>query len=116
MKKPNSGRDLFQLWIINCADINNNSKTDKFSNFTKTPYPTQDSGATSMTPNSNSFMYIVTSSGNHGVNNLFVSFEGGEITNFITITFYYIRYSSPFFNLRSMGRFRIQLLLDDEIW
>ena len=36
-----------------------------------------------------------------------------QITN---ITFYYNRFSISDINYRSKGRFRIQLLLDDDIW
>ena len=43
---------------------------------------------------------------------------GKEWTSFkfTNISFYYNRYSSSNQNLRSMGRFRIQLLLNDSSW
>ena len=44
-----------------------------FIKSTKTSSPTGDSGALSLPPTGNFFMYIETSSGNHG-NGVFVSF------------------------------------------
>ena len=60
-------------------------------------------------------MYIETSSNNYG-NNVFVSFERTDIIQTTNISFYYNRYSSSNQNLRVMGRFRIQLLLEDNTW
>ena len=60
-------------------------------------------------------MYIETISGKRG-NNVFVSFEGTDITQISKITFFYIRFSSSDPNIKSLSRFRIQYLLDDIIW
>ena len=60
-------------------------------------------------------MYRETSSNNYG-NNVFVSFERTDIIQITNISFYYNRYSSSNQNLRAMGRFRIQLLLEDNTW
>ena len=61
-------------------------------------------------------MYSETSGGNHG-NNIFVSFERTDIIQITNITFYYIRFSIlTNDSLTSMGRFRIQLLLEDNTW
>ena len=58
-------------------------------------------------------MYIETSGGNYG-NNVFCSFERIDIIQITNITFYYTRFSILTNNsLKSMGRFRIQLLLED---
>ena len=63
-----------------------------------------------------SFMYIETSSGNHG-NNVYVSFERTDIIQIINITFYYNRFSILTNNsLNSMGCFRLQLILEDNTW
>ena len=63
-----------------------------------------------------SFMYIETSSNNHG-NIVFVSWERTDIAQITNITFYYNRHSIlSDDNLISMGRFRIQLLLVDNTW
>ena len=60
-------------------------------------------------------MYIKTSSGNHG-NNVFCSFERTDFIQITNITFHYNRFSSSDSNLQAMGRFRIQLLLEDNTW
>ena len=61
-------------------------------------------------------MYIETSANNHG-NNVFVSFERTDNIQISNITFYYKRFSIlTNGNLESMGRFRIQLLLEDDTW
>ena len=61
-------------------------------------------------------MYIETSSNNYG-NNVFVSFERTDIIQISNITFYYNRLSLlTNDSLKSRGRFRIQLLLEDNIW
>ena len=60
-------------------------------------------------------MYIDTSSNNHG-KNVFVSFERTDIIPISIIPFYYNRFSSSDVNLTSTGRFRIQLLSEDNTW
>ena len=80
---------------------------------TKTNSPTGDSGATSLPPIGNSFMYIEISSNNQG-NNVFVSFERTVVIQISNITFYQNRFSFlTNDSLKSMGRFRIQLLLEE---
>ena len=61
-------------------------------------------------------MCIETSSNNHG-NNVFVGFERTDIIQISIIIFYYSRFSIlTNDSLKSMGRFRIQLLLEDNTW
>ena len=61
-------------------------------------------------------MYIETSYNNHG-NNVFVSFERTDIIQISNITLYYNRFSIlTNDSLKSMGRFRIQILLEDNTW
>ena len=61
-------------------------------------------------------MYIETSSNNH-CNNVFVSFEQTDIIQISNNTFYHNRFSIlTDDNLKSMGRFRIPLLLEDNTW
>ena len=61
-------------------------------------------------------MYIETSSNNKG-NNAFVSIERTDIIQITNITFCYNRFSILTNNsLKSMGRFRIQLLSEDNTW
>ena len=61
-------------------------------------------------------MYIETSSNNHG-SNVFCSFERTDIIQITNIAFYYNRYSILTDDiLKNMGRFRIQLFLEDNTW
>ena len=116
MKAPNSGGYLLQQWNIKCNDTNNNGKIQNFIKSTKTNSPTGDSGATSLPPIGTAFMYMETSSANHG-NNVFCSFERTDIIQITNITFYYNRFSISTNNsLKAMGRFRIQLLLEESTW
>ena len=117
MRYPNIGGDLLQKWIIKCNNKNNVSKVGDFIKSTKIHSPTGYSGATSLPPIGNSFMYIETSSNNHGHERVFVSWERTDIIQISNITFYYNRFSIlTNDSLKSMGRFRIQLLLEDNTW
>ena len=61
-------------------------------------------------------MYIETSGNNH-CNNVFVTFERTDNIQNSDITFCYNRFSIlTNDSLKSMGRFRIQLLLEDNPW
>ena len=71
MKSGNTGGSFLRYLINICNYKNNNGRIQIFIKSTKTNSPTADSGATSLPPIGNSFMYIKTSSGNHG-NNVFV--------------------------------------------
>ena len=116
IKFPNSGNALLQKWKIYCNIKNNQSRINDFIKSTKTSNPTGFSGATSLSPIGDAFMYIETSSNNHG-SNVFVSWERTDIIQISNITFYYNRFSIlTNDNLKNMGRFRIQLLLDDNTW
>ena len=116
IKFPNTGSDLIQKWIIYCNNKNNQTKLHDFIKSTKTNSPSSQSGAESLPPIGNSFMYIETSSNNHG-NNVFVSWERTDNIQITNITFYYNRYSIlTDDSLKNMGRFRIQLLLEDNTW
>ena len=88
-----------------------------FLKSTETNSPTSNSGATSLPSIGNSFMYIETSSNNHSHERVFVSFERTDIVQISNISFYYNRFSILTDNSKkSMGRFRIQLLLEDNTW
>ena len=47
---------------------------------------------------------------------MFVSWERTDIIQKTNTTFYYNRFSTSDNNLRGIGRFRIQLLLEDNTW
>ena len=69
----------YSYWIlpyrkIICNDKNSSFKIQNFTKSTKTNFQTSDSGATSLLAIGNAFMYIETSSSNHG-KSVFVSFD-----------------------------------------
>ena len=116
MKAGNSGGYLLQNWNKKFNDKNNNGKISIFIKSTKTNSPTTDAGATNLPPIGDSFMYIENSSNNNG-NNVFVSWERTDIIQITNITFYFNRFSIlTDDSKKSMGRFRIQLLLEDDSW
>ena len=84
---------------------------------TITNSPTGFSGTTALLSIGYSFMYIGTSSNNHGSDKTFVSFERKDIIQSSNITFYYHRYSILTKESKnSMGRFGIQLLIEHNTW
>ena len=115
IKAGNNGITVLAYWRIVCNDKDNSGKISNFIKSTKTKSPTNDSGATSLPPVGNAFMYIETSSNNHG-NNVYVILERIDIIQTSNITFYYNRYSISDPDFRAMGRFRIQILLEGNIW
>ena len=116
IKYPNTEGYLLQNWVIKCNEKNNNGKIQNFIKSTKTNSPTGYSGAITLPPIGNSFMYKETSSDNHG-NNVFVSWERTDIIQITNITHYYNRISILTSDAhKAMGKFRIQLLLEDNTW
>ena len=114
---PNIGSDLLQKRNIKCNNKKNVSKVGDFIKSTKTNSPTSYSGAMRLPPIGNSFMYIESSSNNHGHERIFVSWERTDVIQISNITFYYNRFSILTNNSKkSMGRFRIQLILEDNTW
>ena len=92
-------------------------KYETLEKSTKTKSPTSDSGATSAPPIGSAFMYIETSSSNHGHNRVFVSLERADKIQITNKTFYYNRFSIlTNNNLKAMGRFRNQLILEENTW
>ena len=112
----NSGTFVLPSWKIICNIRNINGKLTNFIKTSKTKSPTGESVATISPSIGTAFMYIETSGDNHG-NNVFVSFERTDIIQIINITFYFNRFSIlTISNLKAMGRFRIQLFLEDNTW
>ena len=113
---PNTGAKLLQNWKIIRNDKNNNCNKNTFVRSTKTTSPTGYSGATSLPPIGNGFVYIETSSYSHR-NIVCVSFGRTDIIQISNLTFYYNRCSIiTNDSLKSMGRFRIQLSLENITW
>ena len=116
MRAGNTSGYLLPYWKIVCNDKNNNGKGQSFTKSTKTHSPSSHSGAISLPPISSAFMYIDTTSNNQG-SNVFVSWERTDIIQITNITFYHNRFSIlPDDNLKSMGRLRVHLLLEDITW
>ena len=114
---PNMGSDLLQKWNIKCNNKNNQSRITDFIKSTKTNSPTSYSGATSLPPIGIGFMYIETSSNNYGNEKVIVSWERTDITQISNITLYSNRFSIlTNDSKKSMCRFRIQLLIEDNTW
>ena len=117
MKTGKTGGCLLPHWKITCNDKNNNGKIQNFLKSTKTNSPTSDSGATSSPPIGSAFLYIETSSSNHGRKMVFDSWERTDIIQITYRTFYYTSFSIlTNNNLKAKGRFRIQLILEDNTW
>ena len=112
IKYPNKGCTVLPRWRIKKNNKVNGSKIGNFLKSTKTSSSTGNSGASNSSPIGNAFMYVETSSNNNG-ENVFVSFERTDIIQIFNITFYYNKFPSSDTNLRAMGRFGIQKLLDD---
>ena len=114
IKYPNNCGSLLQQWNIKW--MIKNGKTQNSIKSTKTNSPTGYSGATNLPPIGTAFMYIETSSSNHGAK-VFCSVERTNIIRITNTTFYYNRYSFLNINsLNSRGHFRIQFLLEDNTW
>ena len=92
-KLPNTGSNLLQKWNNKYNNKNNDSKVGNFLKSAITNSPTGYSGATNLPPIGSAFMYIETSSTNHGHERVFVSFERTDLTQTSNITFYYNRFS-----------------------
>ena len=113
-KFPNTGSDLLQKWTNKCNNKNIDLKAETFIKSTKTNSPTSSSGGINLPPIGSAFLYIETSSNSHGYERVVVSFERTDIKHFSIVTFHYNRFTIlTSHSLKSMGRFRIQLLLED---
>ena len=116
MNAPKICGFLSKQWNIKRNDKNIDVKIQNFLRSTKKNNPTSDSGATNLSVIGDSFMYIETSSDNHG-NNVFVSCEQTDIIQFTNINFYYNRFSIlTNDSINSVGRFTIQSLLEYNTW
>ena len=107
---------MLPKWRIKNLNKNNGANRGKFLKSTKRNSLTGDSGATTLPTIGSSFMYIERSSNNHD-NNVSDTFERAYVIQITQITFYYNRFSIlTNDSVKSMGRFRKQLLLSDDTW
>ena len=86
-------------------------KNTKVYTINKTSFPTSNSGATSLSPLKDSFMYIERSANDCRANVFFCTFERTNVFQKRSFRFYCTRFLAG--SSKSMGRFRIQLLLSD---
>ena len=92
-------------------------KNTKFYKVNKNKQPNISGGATCVPSVGDSFMYIETNPGSFGSDNVFVSWERTDIIQTSVNSFYFNRFSILTNDSnKSMGRFRIQLLLGDNTW
>ena len=92
-----------------CNDKNSKGKIQNFIKSTKTNSPIGYSGAKSLAPIGNRFLYIEKSSNNHGIN-IFYSFERTDTIPISNMAFCYNSFSILTNEKKSIGRFRNQLL------
>ena len=110
---------VLPYWKCIFKNKNNNGKITNFIKTTKMKSPTGSTGATSLPPVGSALMYIETSGDNYGHNRVFV--VGKELILFKSLIYFSIIMDFRFNgdsndSLKSMGRFRIQLLLEDNTW
>ena len=107
---------VLPLWKLYSSDKNGSGKISNFVKATRSSSSTTHSGATSLPAVGDGFLIFETSSNNHG-NIVYVRFERTDIIQITNITFYFNRFSIlTNGSLKSTGRFRIQLLLEDKTW
>ena len=84
----NIGYDLLPKRRIKNLHKNNGTKAGNFLKSTATSSPTSYSGATTLLPIGTAFMFIETSSNNHGHERVFVSWERTDLIQVTNISFY----------------------------
>ena len=116
IRNLNTGQMLLQKRILKCLNKSYNAKINTFLKSTMKTSPTAESGASSLPPIGWSFKFVESSSNNHAANHIMVSWERTDIIQMSNIKIYYNRISTSDQNFRGIGRFRIQLLLEDNSW
>ena len=89
----NIGSVVLPYWKCICNNKNNKRKVTNFIRTTRTKSPTGNTGVTPLPPIGSAFLYIETSSDNHGHNRVSVSWERTDIIQITNITIYYKRFS-----------------------
>ena len=117
IKYLNTDGYLPQQWNIKSNDKNRIGKTQNFIKSTKISSPTDYMAATSLPPIGDSFKNLETSRSNSVIEHIFVCFEQRDFLQLSFFILYYNRYSTlSDVSLNSTGRFRIQIILEDNIW
>ena len=91
-RNPNTGQILLQKWMLKCLKKSYNAKVNTFLKSTTNTSRTADSGAKSPPSIGRAFMYVETSSNNHGANHVMVFWERSDIIHISNIKFYYNRF------------------------
>ena len=86
---PDQDGYLLQQWFLKCRDKNNSGKVLNFIRSTRSVSPTSGSGATTLPPKGDSFVYNETKLANSDKENVFVCFERTDVIQFSNIIFYY---------------------------
>ena len=73
MRNPNKGKSLLQNRTLKCINKNKNAKINTFLKSTTNTSPTAESRASSVPPIGWAFMYVESSSNNHGPNHVMFS-------------------------------------------
>ena len=107
---------LLEKWLLRCLNKSYNAKVKTILKSTTNTSPTAESGASALPQIGWNFMYVETSSNDKGANHIMVSWERTDIIHKSNIKFHYNRFSTYDPNLRGMGRFRNQLLLEENSW
>ena len=108
---PNTGDSLLQKWKIDCLDRTGISDADSFIKSSKSHTPTPGTGVDRLPNIGTAFMFVESSMHNYGDD-----ISRTDIIQLSNITFYYNRYSDNQSEHRAIGRFQIQLLIDNNNW
>ena len=85
IKYPNTGGYLLQNWNIKCNDRKNTGKIQNFIRSSNQLTPSPNTGANTLPPIGIYYLYIETSSNNHG-DNVYCSFERTDIIQISNIS------------------------------
>ena len=101
---PNKAGYLLQGWTILCNNVNGTGKLGDFVKSTQSSSPTGDSGCKFFKSTiGTAFMYIETSSNNHG-SDVYCSWERIDLIHISNVTFYYNRFSTSDAFKKSYGK------------
>ena len=88
IRNLNTGQMLLKNWMLRCLNKTYTANIITFPKSTTNTSPTAESGASTIPQIGWSFMYVETSSNNHGANHIMVSWERTDIIHISNINFY----------------------------